>query len=102
VGRQARSDRRCLSGLAFGRLGADRSLIFESGAEGLAIRYPLPVMASLLWLLLPLLLLVAVLDLLTMSPARRAQLLRRSGFSQLAISQRLGVSRYRVRQYLAA
>ena len=64
--------------------------------------YLLSLMASLFWLLLPLLLLVAVLDLLTMSPARRAQLLRRSGLSQLAISERLGVSRYRVRQYLAA
>jgi hypothetical protein len=76
--------------------------MFGSEPQARVIRYPLPLVTSLLWLLLPLLLLVAVLDLLTMSPARRAQLLRRSGLSQLAISERLGVSRYRVRQYLAA
>jgi hypothetical protein len=59
-------------------------------------------MTSLFWLLLPLLLLVAVLDLLTMSPARRARLLRRAGLSQAAIGERMGLSRYRVRQLLAA
>jgi predicted transcriptional regulator len=45
---------------------------------------------------------VAVLDLLTASPARRARILRRAGLTQQAIANRLGVSRYRVRQYLAA
>lgn len=59
-------------------------------------------MASLFWLLLPLLLLVAVADLLTMGPARRARILRRTGFSQAAIAERMGLSRYRVRQLLAA
>jgi hypothetical protein len=56
----------------------------------------------ILWILLPLLLAVAVVDLLTMSPARRAQMLRRAGMTQAAIATRLGCSRYRVRQYLAA
>ena len=53
------------------------------------------------WGLLPLLLLVAVVDLLTMSQPRRVQLLRRSGMTQAAIADRLGISRYRVRQALA-
>ena len=54
-----------------------------------------------LWLLLPLLAVVAVLDLATMSTDRRVRLLRSAGLSQLAIAQRLGVTRYRVRQALA-
>jgi hypothetical protein len=54
-----------------------------------------------LWLLLPLLAVVAVLDLATMSTDRRVRLLRTAGLSQLAIAQRLGVTRYRVRQALA-
>jgi len=53
------------------------------------------------WGLLPLLLLVAVVDLLTMSQPRRVQLLRRSGMTQTAIADRLGISRHRVRQALA-
>ena len=57
--------------------------------------------AFLFWGLLPLLLLVAVVDLLTMSQPRRVQLLRRSGMTQAAIADRLGISRYRVRQALA-
>jgi hypothetical protein len=59
-------------------------------------------LSLLLWFALPLLVLVAVVDLATASPSRKALILRRSGMTQLAISQRLGVSRYRVRQYLAA
>jgi predicted transcriptional regulator len=59
-------------------------------------------MALVFWFLLPLLLLVAAVDVLTMAPARRAQLLRRAGLTQAAIADRLGCSRYRVRQYLAA
>lgn len=59
-------------------------------------------MKIVFWLLLPLILLVAVIDCLTMSPDRRARLLRRSGLTQAAIASRLGVSRYRVRQYLIA
>jgi predicted transcriptional regulator len=43
-----------------------------------------------------------LVDLATASESRRALILRRSGMSQTAIASRLGVSRYRVRQYLAA
>lgn len=57
--------------------------------------------AFLFWGLLPLLLVVAVVDLLTMSQPRRVQLLRRSGMTQAAIADRLQISRYRVRQALA-
>ena len=53
------------------------------------------------WLLLPLLALVLLIDLATMGTERRARMLRRSGLSQVAISQRLGISRYRVRLALA-
>lgn len=55
----------------------------------------------LLWLLLPLLLLIAVVDLATMSQPRRVRMLRNAGHTQTAIAQRLGVTRYRVRQALA-
>ena len=57
--------------------------------------------AFLFWGFLPLLLLVAVVDLLTMSQPRRVRMLRRSGMTQAAIAERLGVSRYRVRCALA-
>ena len=53
------------------------------------------------WGLLPLLLLVAMLDLLTMSQSRRVRMLRRSGLTQTAIANRLQISRYRVRCALA-
>ena len=53
------------------------------------------------WGLLPLLLVIAAVDLLTMSQPRRVRMLRRSGMSQTAIADRLGVSRYRVRLALA-
>ena len=55
----------------------------------------------LVWLLLPLLAVVLLVDLATMSTERRARMLRRSGLSQAAIAQRLGLSRYRVRLALA-
>ena len=58
-------------------------------------------LSFLFWGLLPLLLLVAVIDLATMSRERRVRLLRRSGLSQAAIADRLGISRYRVRLALA-
>jgi hypothetical protein len=58
-------------------------------------------LSFLFWGLLPLLLLVAVIDLATMSPERRIRLLRRSGMAQTAIANRLGISRYRVRLALA-
>jgi hypothetical protein len=58
-------------------------------------------LSLLFWLIVPLLVAVALIDLATASPNRRAQLLRRTGLSQQAIADRLGVSRYRVRLYLA-
>ena len=58
---------------------------------------------ALVWkLILPALLLVALVDLATMSTDRRVRLLRRDGLSQAAIASRLGVSRYRVRLALVA
>ena len=56
---------------------------------------------ALLWLIAPLLLLIATLDLLTMSTDRRVRMLRRAGLTQRAIADRLAISRYRVRQALA-
>jgi hypothetical protein len=53
------------------------------------------------WLLVPLLVVVAIIDLATASESRRARILRRDGLSQQAIANRLGVSRYKVRLYLA-
>lgn len=58
-------------------------------------------LSFLFWGLLPLLLLVALIDLATMSRERRVRLLRRSGLSQAAIADRMGISRYRVRLALA-
>jgi transcriptional regulator len=57
---------------------------------------------SILWgLLLPLVLIVALIDLATMSTQRRVRMLQRMGHSQRAIAARLGVTRYRVRLALA-
>jgi hypothetical protein len=56
----------------------------------------------LLFICLPLLLIVAMIDLATMGTERRVRVWRRAGLSQSAIETKLGVSRYRVRQYLAA
>ena len=47
-------------------------------------------------LLLPLLVVVALLDLLTASDQRKVSLLRKQGMSQRAIAGRLGISRYAV------
>jgi len=58
-------------------------------------------LTAFFWLLLPLLFVVAVIDLATMSQARRVHMLRRAGLSQSAIAARLGCSRYRVRLALA-
>ena len=55
----------------------------------------------LLAVLLPLLLLVAIADLATMSQARRVRMLHRQGLSQRAIAQRLNLTRYRVHHALA-
>lgn len=57
--------------------------------------------AFLFWGFLPLLLIVALIDLATMSQARRVRMLRRCGMTQAAIADRLQISRYRVRQALA-
>jgi predicted transcriptional regulator len=59
-------------------------------------------LSILFWLIVPLLFVVAFIDLLTASPAKRARILRRAGLTQQAIANRLGVSRYRVRLYLAS
>ena len=53
------------------------------------------------WGILPLLLIVALIDLATMSQARRVRMLRRCGMTQAAIADRLQISRYRVRLALA-
>jgi len=58
-------------------------------------------LSLLFWLLVPLLVVVAIIDLTTASEGRRARILRRDGLSQQAIANRLGVSRYKVRFYLA-
>jgi hypothetical protein len=57
---------------------------------------------SILWaVLLPLLLLIVLIDLATMSTERRVRMLKRSGLSQRAIADRLSLTRYRVRIALA-
>jgi hypothetical protein len=85
--------------------GAQWGLLWE-GAQRWAKLYLLSLskmtFSLLLWFALPLLVLVAIVDLATASESRKALILRRSGMSQTAIASRLGVSRYRVRQYLAA
>lgn len=53
-------------------------------------------------LLLPLLLVVAVIDLLTMTPDRRIRFLHSTGLSQRQIADRLNLTRYRVRRALAS
>jgi len=58
-------------------------------------------LTALFWLIVPLLVAIALIDLATASPARRAWILQQSGLSQRAIAETLGVSRYRVRLYLA-
>ena len=77
-------------------------LVASSGPYRNPRRFPRSVTFSLfVWLLLPLLALVLLIDLATMGTERRARMLRRSGLSQAAIAQRLGISRYRVRLALA-
>jgi len=57
----------------------------------------------LIWkLILPLLFVVAVIDWLTASEARRVRILQRTGLSQRQIAARLNLSRYRVRVALAS
>jgi hypothetical protein len=53
---------------------------------------------SFLWaILLPFLLIVALIDLATMSQSRKVRMLQRQGLSQRAIADRLSITRYRVR-----
>jgi len=61
---------------------------------------------TLLWglafkLLLPLLVLIAVVNVLTQTQTQRIRRLSRAGWSQRRIAERLNLSRYRVRQALA-
>jgi len=51
--------------------------------------------------LLPLLVLVALVDLLSQTQAQKIQRLAKSGYSQRSIAERLGITRYRVRLALA-
>ena len=58
--------------------------------------------ALLLWKLVAVFLIViAALDLLTMSQERRIRLYKLQGLSQKSIADRLGISRYAVRKALA-
>lgn len=59
--------------------------------------------ALVLWKLIAVFLIViAVLDLLTMSRERRIKLYSHQGLSQQSIADRLGISRYQVRKALNA
>jgi hypothetical protein len=58
--------------------------------------------ALLLWKLIAVcLVVIAVLDLLTMSRERRIKLYSYQGHSQQSIANRLGISRYQVRKALS-
>jgi DNA invertase Pin-like site-specific DNA recombinase len=58
-------------------------------------------MFALVWkFALPLILIIAVVDVLTQSQPQRIRRLYRSGLSQRSIASRLGVSRYQVRMAL--
>jgi DNA invertase Pin-like site-specific DNA recombinase len=58
-------------------------------------------MFALVWkFALPLILIIAVVDVLTQSRPQRIRRLYRSGLSQRLIASRLGVSRYQVRMAL--
>lgn len=47
------------------------------------------------------LIVIAVVDVLTMSTSRKVHLYRQQGFTQKAIAERLGISTYQVRKALA-
>lgn len=49
----------------------------------------------------PLLVLVALVDLLSQTPQQKIKRLSKAGYSQRSIAERLGVTRYRVRLALA-
>jgi DNA-binding CsgD family transcriptional regulator len=56
---------------------------------------------ALLWVLTPLLIILAVIAWATETNRDRARRWRRQGLSQARIAERLGCSRWRVRQMLA-
>ena len=56
---------------------------------------------ALLWVLMPLLIVLAVIAWATETNRDRARRWRRQGLSQQRIAERLGCSRWRVRQLLA-
>jgi hypothetical protein len=56
---------------------------------------------ALLWVLTPLLIILAVIAWATETNRDRARRWRRQGLSQTRIAERLGCSRWRVRQLLA-
>jgi hypothetical protein len=67
----------------------------------LALFPMISLMLALVWkFVLPLILMVALVDVLTQSQPQRIRRLYRSGLSQRSIASRLGVSRYRVRTAL--
>ena len=53
-------------------------------------------------LLLPLLVIIALIDWLTASTDCRIRILRRAGYTQQRIADRLNITRYRVRRALAS
>lgn len=59
--------------------------------------------AAVIWyVLLPLVILIALADLLTESPRDTARRLRRSGLSYARIADAMGISTYRARKLLTA
>ena len=60
-----------------------------------------PTVTTILWLLLPLLLVVGVLLWLSESREQRIRRWRAAGMTQRAIAERLGISTYAVRKVLA-
>jgi len=74
------------------------SIVLSTGREPLLRFHPMTtVFIAFSWkLLLPLLVAVALLDLLTASDERKVNLLRKQGMSQRAIAGRLGISRHAV------
>lgn len=60
-------------------------------------------MTHFFWIVfLPLILMVAVIDCLTMGQERRVAIYRSQGFSQRAIAGKMGISRYKVAKLLAS
>ena len=63
----------------------------------------LSALAAILWhILLPLVVVIALLDLLTETPRDTEQRLRRSGLSYARVAETMGISVYRARKLLTA